>query len=93
MLGSWNTMPMDLRTSDGFFVTSKPLTIAVPEVTFRIVHNMDMVVLLPAPFGPSSPKISPLSTLKLMPSTAVKLPNFFVKFFVSMIWLMPRLSH
>jgi hypothetical protein len=34
------------------------------------VVNMDMVVVLPAPFGPRKPNISPSSTAKFMPSTA-----------------------
>jgi hypothetical protein len=32
------------------------------------------VVVLPAPFGPKKPKILPVSTVKLMPSTALTLP-------------------
>jgi len=32
---------------------------------------ISMVVVLPAPFGPSSPKQIPGATLKEMPSTAV----------------------
>ena len=38
---------------------SKPLTRAVPEVGGTSVVNMRMSVDLPAPFGPSRPKISP----------------------------------
>jgi hypothetical protein len=38
---------------------SKPLIKAVPEVGLKIVHSMWMSVVLPAPLGPSSPKISP----------------------------------
>jgi hypothetical protein len=34
-----------------------------------------MTVVFPLPFGPRKPKISPLSTLKLMSFTAVTLPN------------------
>ena len=41
---------------------------------------MRMSVDLPAPFGPSRPKISPASTRKLMPFTAVKSPNFLTIF-------------
>ena len=32
------------------------------------------VVVLPAPFGPRIPKISPSSTEKLIPSTTVRSP-------------------
>src|SRR5262245_28406045 len=34
-----------------------------------------MVVVFPAPLGPKSPTISPASTVKEIPSTAVKAPN------------------
>jgi hypothetical protein len=37
-----------------------------------------MVVVLPAPFGPSSPKNSPLGIEKEILSTARKLPKRFV---------------
>ena len=40
---------------------SCPATTAVPLVGGTSVVNMRMSVLLPAPFGPSRPKISPLS--------------------------------
>ena len=36
-----------------------------------------MVVVLPAPFGPSRPTISPGATWKLTPSTARTSPNDF----------------
>ena len=44
---------------------------AVPEVGLRIVHSIDIVVVLPAPLGPSNPKISPESTVMLRLSTAL----------------------
>ena len=37
---------------------------------------MEMVVVLPAPFGPRKPKISPRRTWKLTPSTATVLAAF-----------------
>ena len=39
------------------------------------VVSMLAVVVLPAPFGPSSPKISPSATVRLRPSTAVTPPG------------------
>jgi hypothetical protein len=36
--------------------------------------NIRMVVVLPAPFGPSSPKISPRATENEMPLTTVAPP-------------------
>src|SRR6185503_11677006 len=38
---------------------------------------MRIVVVLPAPFGPRNPRISPLLTEKLIPSTAARLPYTF----------------
>src|SRR5690349_12785186 len=54
---------------------SKPLTIAVPSVGVSSVVSMRISVDLPAPFGPSSPKTSPSSTVKLTRFTAVKSPK------------------
>ena len=43
---------------------------ATPEVGASVVVRIEIVVVLPAPFGPSSAKSSPARTVKLMPSTA-----------------------
>ncbi len=59
--------------------------VAMPLVGRESVESMRNVVLLPAPFGPSRPKISPFLTSKLMSSTAVNLPNFLVRFFTSIM--------
>src|SRR3954471_23627789 len=48
---------------------------AVPEVGCCRVQSILIVVLLPAPFGPRKPKISPGCTEKLRWSTAVKPSN------------------
>ena len=42
-----------------------------------------MVVVLPAPFGPTKPKMWPESNEKEMLSTATVLPNSFRKFLTS----------
>jgi hypothetical protein len=42
-----------------------------------------MVVVLPAPFGPSSPKTSPSAIVSVSPSTAVKSPNFRERCWIS----------
>ena len=62
---------------------SKPLTFAVPEVGFKMVHSIEMVVVFPAPFGPNKPKISPDSTVMSSLSTAVSELNVFVSCLVS----------
>ena len=76
--------PIDSRTPFAFFVTSNPLTNAVPDVGGNSVVIMRMRVDLPAPFGPSSPKISPSATSNVMPLTASKSPNFLTMFLTSM---------
>src|ERR1700682_2531147 len=50
---------------------------ALPEVIGINVVIIRISVDLPAPFGPSNPKISPSLTLKETSSTAVKSPYFF----------------
>jgi hypothetical protein len=45
---------------------------AVPEVGESVVVRMEIVVVLPAPFGPRNVKNSPASTPKETPSTAFR---------------------
>ncbi len=45
-----------------------------PEVGLKMPASDLSVVVLPAPFGPISPTISPAPTLNDRSSTAVKLP-------------------
>ena len=61
---------MRLRTSTGSLATSCPSTFTLPEVGRSRVVIILMVVVLPAPFGPSMPNSSPLFTSKEMWSTA-----------------------
>src|SRR5512143_1784654 len=70
--------PIERRTPSGSPTTSKPATRAVPDVGGIRVVSMRMSVDLPAPFGPSRPKISPCATEKPTASTAVKSPKRFV---------------
>src|SRR4051812_29883645 len=69
---------------------SKPLTSAVPEVGGSSVTSMRISVDLPAPLGPSRPKISPASTSKVIPLTAVKSPNFLTMLRTSMAVLIDQ---
>ena len=50
--------------------TSWPSTRALPDVGISSVISILIVVVLPAPFGPSSPNSSPSPTSKLTPRTA-----------------------
>src|SRR5574338_116873 len=60
-----------LRRSAGeSFVSSCPLTEIEPEVGRSRRLTQRISVLLPAPLGPSTPKISPFSTSRLTPFSA-----------------------
>src|SRR3954451_8993545 len=77
--------PMCCRTCAAWLTTSYPARVAVPPVGRSTVQRMRMVVVLPAPLGPSSPKISPGLASKLTPSTAWTRPrrrsrNDFLRF-------------
>src|SRR3954453_4829371 len=66
-------------TSSAPVATSTPRTIARPPSGSRSPSRISTVVVLPAPFGPSSPKISPLATSKSMPATAWPSPYRLVR--------------
>src|SRR5580658_1779315 len=68
------------RISSGCVATSKPCTVARPELGASSPHRMRMVVDLPAPLGPRKPKISPGATSKETRSTARKSPKRFTRF-------------
>src|SRR5271166_3928571 len=68
-------MPISCLASAGFATTSIAPTYAEPELGTTRVVSMPAVVVLPAPLGPSSPKISPACTLRLSLSTAAKSPQ------------------
>src|ERR1700722_18888845 len=61
---------MFLRTSSDCSMTSKPATLALPEVGGRKQVRTRIVVVLPAPFLPRNPTISPWPTSKEMFLTA-----------------------
>src|ERR1051326_5804009 len=76
------------RTSAFCRHMSNPFTCASPELGGSRVVSILMVVLLPAPFGPSKPNTSPRSTSKLTPLTAVCSPKCLVRPCTSMIAVM-----
>ena len=57
----------------------------LPEVGRLSPSIISSVVVLPAPLGPTTPKVSPRWTEKEMSSTAVRLPYLFVRFRTSML--------
>ena len=68
----WETIPLSCLASAGWAATSTPAMKARPDVGTTRVVSMPAVVVLPAPFGPRRPKISPVFTSRLSLSTAAK---------------------
>ena len=66
-----------------FLPISYPPIVALPLVLDIRQQSILTVVVFPAPFGPRKPKTSPSSTCRVRFSTAVRLPNFLVRFSVS----------
>src|SRR3990172_9237576 len=84
---------MAFRTLRGSRVTEWPATEASPEVGCRSVVRMRMVLVLPAPFGPTKPKIAPSSTRRVRSSTAISRPYLRVKPLISMMAAMSMIYH
>src|SRR5574337_899260 len=83
---------MRSRTASPSLRTSRPSTRASPPESGSSPVSILMTVVLPLPLGPRNPKISPFSTRKLAPSTAVKSPKRRVSFSATMAaspWLFP----
>ena len=76
--------PIVRRASSGSVRTSYPEIFAAPPVIGISVVIIRINVDLPAPFGPSRPKISPSFTKKETSSTAVNPPNFLTMWSTSM---------
>src|SRR5437899_9995073 len=74
MKGRSGMKPSEALAASGSRARSWPLMVTVPLVGLSRPAIMRMVVVLPAPLGPRKPWISPGSTERLTPSTAVKEP-------------------
>src|SRR3974390_1024360 len=82
---------MRFLTSMGFSRTSKPATLAEPEVGGRKQVRTRIVVVFPAPFGPRKPTICPFSTSKEILSTATVRAYRFVRPSTLIIFCVPEL--
>jgi len=69
-LGFWKMIPISRRTAFASRSRSWPPIVTVPLVFERVVVRIEIVVVLPAPFGPRKANSSPGWTWKLMSSTA-----------------------
>src|SRR6266850_975923 len=74
MNGRSGMKPREAFAASGACARSWPLMVIRPRVGLSSPAMMRMVVVLPAPLGPRNPWISPGSTERLTPSTAVKEP-------------------
>ncbi len=61
------------------FISRSPMCMA-PASRCRRPHTMRIVVVLPAPLGPSNPYVSPSAIVRLTSSTATRSPNRLVRF-------------
>src|ERR1039458_364165 len=82
----WSLTDCDWRAA------SKPATRALPSVGSSSPQSRRSVVVLPAPSGPTRPKISPWATDKSRWSTAVSSPKRRVRPVVSMMGCMALLK-
>ena len=73
----WPVRLMLRRTARGCVATSWPATIAVPASARSSVERIRTVVVLPAPFGPSSANTEPASTRRSSPVRTGTSPNDF----------------
>ncbi len=64
-------------------VSGRPATIADPDVGAISVPRIRTVVVFPAPLGPRNPNTSPRATLNDTSATAVRQPNFLVRWLTS----------
>ncbi len=67
---SWGTTPMAARASRGVASMSRPQIFTVPEDLRQSPARMLMKVDLPAPLGPSRPKIEPRGIIRSTPARA-----------------------
>ncbi len=71
----WPARPICARSAAASLTTSSPATRAVPPSGGSSVVRMRTAVVLPAPFGPSRPRIVPAGATRSMPSSAVTSSN------------------
>src|SRR4051794_37888151 len=83
-------MPFRARTYIGSSVTSSESRITRPESGAASPTVMANVVVLPAPFGPSRPTISPEDTSMLTPRTTVRPPYDLVSWIVRSVDVIQR---
>src|SRR6185369_6774463 len=89
MNGRSGMKPSEALAASAWVARSRPSMRTRPEVGLSSPAMIRIVVVLPAPFGPRKPWISPGATSRLTPSTAVKPPYFLTRLSTRIIAL-PR---
>src|SRR5260221_11189807 len=79
MNGRSGMKPREAFAASGAWARSWPLMVIRPLEGLSSPAMMRMVVVLPAPFGPRNPWISPGSTERLTPFTAVEEPDVLTR--------------
>ena len=76
-LGTWNfrAMPRSANLWSGSPIRSRPSNRMVPETGRWVPASMLNSVLFPAPLGPMMQRVSPRSSVRLTPPTAVMPPK------------------
>src|ERR1700759_5341990 len=74
-LSCWGTTPIAIRAALDSSGREKPSTEIEPSVAIAWAVSIRIVVDLPAPLGPSSPRQMPFGTVRSRWSTAVSSPN------------------
>ncbi len=69
-VASWPVTPMTRRTAAAWVAMSRPATEPEPPSGRIMVVSILTVVDLPAPLGPSTPRMAPSATSRSTPSTA-----------------------
>ena len=73
----WPDTPILARSAAASRTTSRPSTVAVPDVGSSSVVSTRTAVVLPAPLGPSRPRTVPAGASRSTPSSARTSPNDF----------------
>jgi hypothetical protein len=92
-IGIFGYNPMDCRALMVSCSISWPKMVAVPEVGLDTPVKIRMVVVLPAPLGPKKPKVSPSPTEKLISLTAMREPNFLLRWDIQLLAYMYQLKY
>src|SRR3989338_8534850 len=77
------TTPMAFLTAFCAFTQSKPITFAAPLVGLIRVESILISVVLPAPLGPSRPKVSPSAIVNETSLSAARVPYFLMRLDIS----------